>query len=103
MQLVVIIINQIELVSSLIEELGMNGISGVTVFESKGMPGSAGSKSSMNNLLNPDDNDSSTILVVANGDQIPVISKAVNKITGGSDCPDKSVILALPLSYTENI
>lgn len=104
MQLVMIIINRIELTDSLIEELHMSGFSGVTVLESKGMPrGVVNQTSSLNNLLNPDDNDSSTILVVAKEDQIPVISKTVNKITGGLEKPDTGVILALPLSYTENI
>lgn len=109
MQLAVAVINHIELIDELLAEFYQNGITGATILESKGiarsLPSSVGEINlpSLNFLLNPDDSYSKTILMVTDDANIPVISKIINKVTGGLDKPDTGILFTIPVSYTEGL
>lgn len=58
---------------------------------------------SLRMILNPDHKENKTIFMVLNDDQIPMVSKIVNDVTGGLDKPDTGIMFSTPLNYLEGL
>ncbi|MGI6013540.1 MAG: P-II family nitrogen regulator [Oscillospiraceae bacterium] len=109
MCLVVIVLNQTECLNNLLEELSRAGIMGATILDSHGMAHSLYEYDelrffgSLRILLDPERNESKTILMVCKEDCVSVVSEVVNRITGGLDKPDTGILFTVPVNYVEGI
>ena len=54
-------------------------------------------------ILNPEQEGSKTIFLIAEDDKISKISNIVNVVTGGLDRPDTGIMFCVPVSYVEGI
>ena len=54
-------------------------------------------------ILDPEHQESKTIFMVLEDKNVELVSKIVNKATGGLDKPDTGVLFTLPVDYTEGI
>ena len=109
MCLAVIVLNQTECLNNLLEELSREGIMGATILDSHGMAHSLYQYDelrffgSLRILLDPQRNESKTIFMVCKEDSVPIISRVVNKVTGGLDKPDTGILFTVPVNYMEGI
>lgn len=111
MKLVTIILNKTECLDELLEEFSDNHLSGATIIDSKGMVQELTQHDhedmyflvSLRSLLNPSHKENKTIIMVAKDEDVPLISKLVNKITGGLDKPDTGILFTLPIDYLEGL
>ena len=107
MELLVLILNKTECLKSILERFMDSGIRGATILDSRGMAHSLYEYNelrftvSLRQLLDPAHKESNTVLVVVEKEQIPVVSKIVNEVTGGLDKPDTGVLFTLPVGYAE--
>ncbi len=111
MKLVVIILNKTECLDELLEAFGENHISGATIIDSKGMVQELNETDhedlyflvSLRSLLNPSHKENKTIITVTKEEDIPLISKITNEVTGGLDKPDTGILFTLPIDYLEGL
>lgn len=111
MKLVTIILNKTECLDEILEEFSNNKISGATIIDSKGMVQELYEHDhedlyflvSLRSLLTPSHKENKTIIMVAKDDDVKVISRIVNKATGGLDKPDTGILFTLPIDYLEGI
>jgi hypothetical protein len=109
MKLLVIVLNKVEVFDKLMEEFGENKISGATIIDSMGMMHIFSDNEnldffgSLRKVLNPAHKENKTIFMVVDEKQIPVISKILNKVTGGLDKPDTGIMFAVPVDYKEGL
>lgn len=109
MQLLFIVLNKTECLEDLLTGLYDNGLSGATIVDSHGMAQSLKELDdfqflgSLRMILNPDHKENKTIFMVLNDDQIPMVSKIVNDVTGGLDKPDTGIMFSTPVNYLEGL
>jgi hypothetical protein len=109
MQAVFIVLNKTECLEEMLEEFSRNRFFGATILESRGMIREIQENSdisfllSVRSLLNPNHKESKTIFMVVSDDQIPVVSRIVNDVTGGLDQPDTGILFTIPVGYTEGL
>lgn len=109
MQAVFIVLNKTECLEELLEEFSRSRFFGATILESRGMIREIQENSdisfllSVRSLLNPNHKESKTIFMVVSDDQIPVVSRIVNEVTGGLDQPDTGILFTIPVGYTEGL
>ncbi len=111
MKLVTIILNKTECLDEILEEFSNNKISGATIIDSKGMVQELYEHDhedlyflvSLRSLLTPSHKENKTIIMVAKDDDVKVISRIVNKATGGLDKPDTGILFTLPIDHLEGI
>ncbi len=109
MQAVFIVLNKTECLEEMLEEFSSNRFFGATILESRGMIREIQENSdisfllSVRSLLNPNHKESKTIFMVVSDDQIPVVSRIVNDVTGGLDQPDTGILFTIPVGYTEGL
>jgi len=105
--LLFIVLNKTEFLEDILTELGNNKIIGATILDSEGMVKSLYDHDelhfmgSLRRLIDPDREHSKTIFIVLKEENIPVVSRIVNEITGGLENPDTGVLFAVPVTYTE--
>lgn len=106
MQLVVCVLNKTSALESILKEFGKNGIKGATVLESKGMAHILSENEehkfmeSIVKLLNPENSQSKTIIVVAPDEQTEKIASVVDECTGGLDKHDSGIVFSVPVLKT---
>ncbi len=109
MKLVTIILNKTECLDTMLEEFGDNNLSGATIIDSKGMAQELADHEdlsfliSFRGLLNPSHHENKTIIMVAKDEDVSLISKIVNDVTGGLDKPDTGIMFTLPIDYLEGL
>ena len=109
MQVVTIVLNQVERLEDLLAELARQGIGGGTIIDSTGMARAMGEENelrflgSLRQLLDPDRQESKTLLFVVRDEQVQLISKIVNQVVGDLSQPDTGILFAMPVSYTEGL
>lgn len=111
MKLVTIILNKTECLDELLEQFGENKISGATIIDSRGMVQELVEHDhedmfflmSLRSLLNPTHKENKTIITVAKDEDVALISKIVNEVTGGLDHPDTGIMFTLPIDYLEGL
>lgn len=109
MQMLVIVLNKVECLEEILTEFGKAKISGATILDSRGMAMELADHDdlrfigSLRFLLEPQRRENKTIFMVIEDQQIPVVSKIINKVTGGLDKPNTGIIFTLPVQYMEGI
>ncbi len=111
MKLVTIILNKTECLDEILEAFGENNVSGATIIDSRGMVQELTEHDhedmyflmSLRSLLNPTHKENKTIIMVAKDEDVAVISKIVNDVTGGLDHPDTGIMFAIPIDYLEGL
>ena len=111
MKLVTIILNKTECLEHLLEEFSENNISGATNIDSKGMVQELSEHDhedmyflvSLRSLLNPTHKENKTIIMVSKDEDVALISRIVNQVTGGLDNPDTGIMFTVPIDYLEGL
>lgn len=109
MKLLVLVLNKTECLEEILEKMGEQNLKGATILDSKGMAHSLSEFSelrfmaSLRMILDPEHQESKTIFMVLEDKNVELVSKIVNKATGGLDKPDTGVLFTLPVDYTEGI
>ena len=111
MKLVTIILNKTECLEHLLEEFSENNISGATIIDSKGMVQELSEHDhedmyflvSLRSLLNPTHKENKTIIMVSKDEDVALISRIVNEVTGGLDNPDTGIMFTVPIDYLEGL
>ncbi len=109
MKLLVLVLNKTECLEEILEQMGEQNLRGATILESKGMAHSLSEFSelkfmaSLRMILDPDHQESKTIFMVLDDDEVKTVSEIVNGVTGGLGNPDTGIIFTLPVDYTEGI
>lgn len=111
MKLVTIILNKTECLEHLLEEFSENNISGATIIDSKGMVQELSEHDhedmyflvSLRSLLNPTHKENKTIIMVSKDEDVALISRIVNQVTGGLDNPDTGIMFTVPIDYLEGL
>lgn len=111
MKLVTIILNKTECLDEILEEFGNNKLSGATIIDSKGMVQELYEHDheelyflvSLRSLLAPSHKENKTIIMAAKDEDVKVISRIVNKVTGGLNKPDTGILFTLPIDHLEGI
>ncbi len=110
MQLLVLILNKTELLEELMTQLSLGGIRGATILQSTGMATTLVHAEeevpmfrTLSRILNPDREESRTILMVLKKEQIEKARKIVNDVTGGIDKPNTGILFSLPIDFAEGM
>ena len=109
MNLVTIVLNKTECLSPLLNAFVKNGIKGATILDSIGMARAINEETDLNFvaslklILNPDQEGSKTIFLIAEDDMVSKISNIINVVTGGLDKPDTGIMFCTPVTYVEGI
>ena len=109
MVLATIVLNKIDCLDELLHSFAEKGIKGATILDSTGMAHALSDEedlrfiASLRMILNPERESSKTIFMVAEDEQIPLISKIVNEVTGGLNQPDTGIMFCLPINYAEGM
>lgn len=110
MKLVVVILNKTECLDNLLETLKSNNLHGATILDSKGMIQELFDNSndyriigSLRSLFTPEHSENKTLLMVANDDEVEMISRVVNEATGGLDKPDTGILFTVPIDHLEGM
>ncbi|MBE7053258.1 MAG: hypothetical protein E7391_03170 [Ruminococcaceae bacterium] len=109
MNLVTIVLNKTECLGALLNAFVKNDIKGATILDSIGMARAINEEAdlkfvaSLKLILNPEQEGSKTIFLIAEDDKISKISNIVNVVTGGLDRPDTGIMFCVPVSYVEGI
>ena len=110
MQLLVLVLNKIELLEELMAQLSLGGISGATILQSTGMATTLAHAEeevpmfrTLSKILNPDREESRTVLMVLKKEQVETAKKIVNDVTGGIHKPNTGILFALPIDFVEGM
>jgi hypothetical protein len=110
LELLIIILNKTECLKGIMDDLAEKGLTGATIFDSRGIAQSMADShasyaflGSLRSLLDPAHKESKTIFMVIEPKALPVISEIVNRQTGGLDKPDTGVMFCVPVSYSEGL
>ena len=110
MKLLVMILNKVDKLDDLLEALTNTHIRGATILDSNGMahtlfknPNKGAVLGSIRDLINPDHEESKTILMVLRDDQIKVVEQVADQVLGSLDNPDTGFIFTVPVDYIRGI
>ena len=113
MKLLIMILNKVDVLEDLLLELANRQIKGATILSSTGMAHTLYNSSndqeasfflgSIRTLLNPEREESKTILLVLKEEQVASAVEATEKVTGGLDKPDTGIVFTLPVDYIKGI
>lgn len=110
MQLLVLVLNKIELLEELLSQLSQGGIHGATILQSTGMATTLAHSEedvpmfrTLSKILNPDREESRTVLMVLKKDQVDTAKKIINDVTGGISKPNTGILFALPIDFVEGM
>ena len=109
MQLLVIVLNKLECLDKLLTALEEEHIPGATILDSRGMAQQLEGHDelrflgSLRMLMEPKHKENKTILMVIADDQVALVSRIFNEVTGGLDKPDTGILFTTPVSYMEGL
>ena len=109
MVLATIVLNKTDCLEELLRRFAENGIKGATILDSTGMAHALSEEedlrfmASLRLILDPERETSKTIFMVAEDEQIKLISKLVNEVTGGLGQPDTGIMFCTPIVYAEGM
>ena len=110
MKCMVIILNKTEVLDDLLTKLGDNGINGATILSSTGMAHRLLNEreneaerfiGSLRFLLNPEREETKTVLVVLRDDQVLLARAAVHAVLGDLSKPDSGIMFTMPVDFIE--
>jgi hypothetical protein len=112
-KLVVMILNKVDVLEDLLLEFANRQIKGATILSSTGMAHTLYNSSydqeasfflgSIRSLLNPEREESKTILLVLKEEQVSSAVEALDQVTGGLNKPDTGIVFTLPVDYIKGI
>ncbi|MEG1528664.1 MAG: hypothetical protein RR248_03820 [Clostridia bacterium] len=107
MRAIFFVLKNQRLLTPLLNELEINGITGGTLINSKGMAKQMAKISelpifgSLHQLLNDEEyDDTSTLIFIADEVKEKIILSAIETIVGKLDQPNSGIIFAMPVDYT---
>ncbi len=108
MKCMFVILNDTTRLSELLKALGDNGINGATIFESTGMAHKLMGENdelrfigSLKQILNPERERNTTILIVLTEEQVLLAKAAVRKVLGNLNNPDTGILFTMPIDSIE--
>ena len=109
MQVATIVLNKTECLEELLKRFGEARLNGATILDSRGMAMELADHDelrfigSLRMLMEPKHNENKTILMVIADDQVALVSRILNEVTGGLDKPDTGILFTTPVSYMEGL
>ena len=110
MQLLVLVLNKIELLEELLAQLSIGGIRGATILHSTGMATTLAHAEeevpmfrTLTKILNPDREESRTILMVLKKEQAAAAKKIIDDVTGGISKPNTGILFSVPIDSVEGM
>ena len=111
MRLMVLVLNKVEYLDELLEGFAKVQISGATILTSRGMARElyhAGHEDdmflgSLRAILDPDREESRTILTVLPDEQVPQAVQVIESIIGDLSEPDTGIVFTLPVDFIKGI
>ena len=109
MQVLTIVLNKTECLEDLLKRFGEEHISGATILDSRGMAMELADHDelrflgSLRLLMEPKHRENKTIFMVVEDEQVAVISRILNEVTGGLDKPDTGILFTTPVQYMEGL
>ena len=113
MKLLILILNKVDVLEDLLLEFANREIKGATILSSTGMAHTLYNSShdqeasfflgSIRALLNPEREESKTILLVLREEQVASAIEAADQVTGGLDKPDTGIVFTVPVDQIKGI
>lgn len=110
MQLLVLVLNKVEILDELLAQLSVGGIGGATILHSTGMAKELANSEeevplfrTLSKMLNPDREESRTVLMVLEDGQVAAARKIIDDVTGGIKKPDTGILFSLPINFVEGM
>ena len=109
MRLMVMVLNRVELLDELLEKLMEKGIRGATILSSTGMARVLSQNDdfpmfgTLRVWLDPDRQESKTILMALKDDEVSKVKEAVHEVVGDLSQPDSAVLFTVPIMDVEGI
>ena len=110
MQLLLMVLNEVDMLDTLLEALMENGVRGATILSSTGMARELAKNAedypimgTLRYLLDPDREESKTIFMVLKDDQVESVKSVIRSVVGDLSKPDTGVIFTLPVSSAEGV
>ncbi len=108
MQAFVLVLNRLEYLDTLLAKMSESGIKSATVLESRGMArilmdDDMPMFGALRSLLNPERRESRTIFAVLRDEQVDVMRRLVNEVTGGLNTPDSGIMFSTPVLFAEGL
>lgn len=110
MQLLVLVLNKVELLEELLTQLSLGGINGATILQSTGMATTLVNSEeeipmfrTLSKLLNPEREESRTILMVVKDEQMKKAKEIIDNVTGGIKNPNTGILFSLPVNFVEGL
>lgn len=110
MQLLLLVLNDVEMLTPLLETLMANNIRGATILNSTGMARELCRNGedypifgTLRYLMDPEREESRTVFMVLKDEQVPIAKKIIRDMLGGLKGPDTGVMFTLPVSSAEGI
>lgn len=108
MQLLTLVLNKVEVLEELLAELARSGIKGATILDSTGMATALLNSDeelpffgALGKVLNPDREESKTILMVLRDEQIETAKQVIQAVTGGIEKPNTGILFGVPINFVE--
>lgn len=110
MKLMLMVLNKVEKLEDFLERLMEEGISGATILSSTGMARELAKRSndypifaSIRFLVDLDQQESKTIFMVLQDEQVETVRKVVREIIGDLSEPDTAILFTLPVLTAEGV
>ena len=110
MQLLLLVLNDLEMLTPLLETLMANNIRGATILNSTGMARELCRNGedypifgTLRYLMNPEREESRTIFMVLREEQLALAKKIIREMLGDLNRPDTGIMITLPVSSAEGI
>ena len=109
MQVATIVLNKTECLEELLKRFVEARLNGATILDSRGMAMELADHDelrfigSLRMLMEPKHKENKTILMVIADDQVALVSRILNEVTGGLDKPDTGILFTTPVSYMEGL
>ncbi len=110
MKLLVLILNKVEVLEELLAQLANAHIVGATILNSTGMVHTLSSydeeisfMGSLRAILNPDREESKTIMAVLRDEQIPKAIQVIESVVGDLSKEDTGVVFTVPVDFQKGM
>ena len=110
MQLLLLVLNDLEMLTPLLETLMANNIRGATILNSTGMARELCRNGedypifgTLRYLMDPEREESRTIFMVLREEQLALAKKIIREMLGDLNRPDTGIMITLPVSSAEGI
>lgn len=111
MQLYVLVLNKTNALEPLFEAMMKAGINGATVLDSTGMMRVLADDENadfpmlglLRHVYSPERRASKTVFIVLEDQQVSVLTRIIDKVTGGLDNPDTGIAFTVPVDFVKGL